>query len=89
MPLSLAMHRNVEILIGRLVTDPDLRRRFAGHPRAALRAQFLELTEVEEEALAAIDPAALRALAAALDARLCRAATATAPAEGAVPPTAC
>lgn len=87
--MSLAMHRNVEILIGRLVTDPDLRRRFAGHPRAALRAQLLELTQVEEEALAATDPAALCALAAELDSRLCRAATASAPAEGAAPPTAC
>lgn len=64
------MHRHVELLIGRLVTDPALRRRFADHPEEALRAQGLELTELEREALAALDPDAIRAFAAALDARL-------------------
>ena len=68
-----AMHRNVEVLIGRLATNPGLRRRFAEAPLEALREQGLELTEVELMALAATDPDAFRAIATALDARLKRA----------------
>jgi hypothetical protein len=68
------MHRNVETLIGRLATDPRLQSRFAEDPLEALREQGLELSEVEIAALAAIDPRAFRALTAALDPRLCRAA---------------
>jgi hypothetical protein len=68
-----AMHRNVEVLIGRLATDPDLRDRFARAPFDVLREQRLELSEVEIAALAATNPDAFRALAAALDARLRRA----------------
>jgi len=64
------MHRNVEVLIGRLATDPGLRRRFAAQPHQALREQALELTEVELEALAATDPEALRDFTATLDPRL-------------------
>lgn len=67
------MHRNVELLIGRLATDPRLRRRFAASPVALLRElaeEGLELTAVELEALATTDPEALRSFAAALDARL-------------------
>lgn len=67
------MHRNVEVLIGRLATDPELQRRFARRPREALATQGLELSEVERTALAALDPRALRAFSAALDARLRRA----------------
>lgn len=67
------MHKNVEVLIGRLATDPELRLRFAREPRAALREQGLELTELELVALAATDPEAFRALATALDGRLCKA----------------
>ncbi len=67
------MHRNVELLIGRLSTDSELRRRFANQPIEALREQGLELTELEQAALAATDPEAFGALAAALDARLCKA----------------
>jgi len=67
------MHRNVEVLIGRLATDPELLARFARRPLAVLDAQGLELSEVERAALAALDPEAFRALAAALDARLRRA----------------
>lgn len=67
------MHRNVEVLIGRLATDSALQRRFARQPREALAIQGLELTEVERAALAALDPEALRAFSAALDARLRRA----------------
>ena len=67
------MHRNIEILIGRLATDPELWRRFARHPESALAEQGLELTELERAALAATDPQAFRVLAAALDRRLRRA----------------
>ncbi|MGE0639429.1 MAG: Os1348 family NHLP clan protein [Thermoanaerobaculia bacterium] len=67
------MHRNVELLIGRLATDPKLRRRFAANPEAVLlelAGQGLELSEIELEALAATAPDAIRSFAAALDARL-------------------
>jgi len=70
------MHENVERLLGRLATDPKLRRRFAAHPIALLRELAeagLELTPVELAALAATDPEALHAFAAALDPRLLRA----------------
>lgn len=72
-----AMHRNVEQLLGRLATDPKLRRRFAANPEALLRELAeggLELTAVEFDALASTDPEALRAFAAALDSRLRKAA---------------
>lgn len=67
------MHKNVETLIGRLATDPKLRRRFAESPEAVLRElaeRGLELSAVELAALAALDPAALTSFAGALDARL-------------------
>jgi len=70
------MHKNIETLIGRLVTDPQLRRRFAENPTAVLEElseRGFELTEVELEALAATDPEALRSLAGSLDRRLVRA----------------
>jgi hypothetical protein len=70
------MHKNVEIVIGRLATDPRLQDRFAVEPREVLRDQGLELSEVETAALATTDPRAFRALTAALDARLCKAASA-------------
>jgi hypothetical protein len=68
--------RNVEILIGRLATDPDLRRRFAGDPVRVLhelRDQGFELGAVELEALAAIDAGAVQSFANALDRRIRRA----------------
>lgn len=64
------MHKNVEVLIGRLATDPELQRRFVEQPLAALREQRLELNEIEFAALAATDPDAFRALADALDSRI-------------------
>ena len=70
------MHKNVEILLGRLVTDTDLRRRFTESPEALLRelrGRGLELTEVELGAVAATDPRALATLADALDPRVRRA----------------
>lgn len=71
------MHRNVEVVIGRLVTDPALLSRFAKQPFEVLYQMRLELTDVEIEALAAIDPEAFRALAAALDPRLRKATLST------------
>jgi hypothetical protein len=64
------MHKNVEVLIGRLATDQELQSRFAEQPSQVLREQRLELTEIELAALAATDPQALRAFTAALDTRL-------------------
>jgi hypothetical protein len=67
------MHKNVEIVIGRLATDPQLQGRFALDPYQVLVEQGLELSEVETTALAGIDAGMLRAFSSALDARLCRA----------------
>jgi hypothetical protein len=69
-------HRNVENLIGRLATDPSLRRRFAVDPAGLLRElrdQGYELTQVELEALASTDADALRSFADTLDRRIRRA----------------
>ena len=69
-------HRNVETLIGRLATDPLLRRRFADDPAAVLR-EFQEdgyaLTAVELDALATTDPDAIRLFAESIDRRIRRA----------------
>ena len=72
------MHRNVELLIGRLATDPEFRRRFTAQPLEALRGEALELTGVEIAAIAATDPDAVAAFAESLDARLRRAPLASA-----------
>ena len=64
------MHKNVEVLIGRLATDPALQRRFAEQPLQVLAEQRLELSEVEIAALLATDLAALRTFSEALDTRL-------------------
>ena len=65
--------RSVEILIGRLVTDEELRERFVVAPLETLRfeqQQGLELTAAELDALLA-SPLSLRTrLAALLDERL-------------------
>jgi hypothetical protein len=65
--------RSVEILIGRLVTDEDLRRRFLAEPQETIRmAQQggLALTATEVDALLASPGALWEILAAALDPRL-------------------
>jgi hypothetical protein len=70
------MHKNVEHLLGRLATDPKLRRCFAADPEGVLRELAeagYELNEIELDALAATRPESLRSFAAALDARLQRA----------------
>ena len=66
-------HRNVEVLIGRLATDPRLRRRFEDGPIPLLHeliAQGYELTTIEIDALATIDTDAIRVLTGTLDPRL-------------------
>jgi hypothetical protein len=67
--------RNVELLIGRLVTDEDLRRRFARAPFEAL-AEFVdqgwELTRGEIDALVQIDITLCSRAAARLPSRLQR-----------------
>jgi hypothetical protein len=65
--------RNVEIVIGRLATDEEVRERFLVDPQveiAAMRREGLELTAIEAEALAALPARSLEALADALDPRL-------------------
>lgn len=82
------MHKNVEVLIGRLATDSKLRQRFAEDPMGSLGAiveQGLELTRVELEALASTDPAAIDRFAGSLDSRLRRASR---PADALLIPTA-
>jgi hypothetical protein len=68
--------RSVETLIGRLATDPELRRRFVHDPVRVLhelRDQGFELSAVELDALAATDAGAVRSFANALDRRIRRA----------------
>jgi hypothetical protein len=66
-------HRTVETLLGRLATDPALRRRFA-EDREALLEEFrslgYELTAIELEALASTEPNAIDRFAQSLDERL-------------------
>lgn len=65
--------RSVEILLGKLVTDEEIRQRFRVDPEAvfaAVRAQGLELSAVEAEALRGLEAGALDGLAGALDPRL-------------------
>ena len=65
--------RNVERVIGRLVTDEAFRRRFAQAPRAVLQglaAGGVELNPCELQALAAIDSRELARFADAIDPRL-------------------
>ncbi len=65
--------RNVERVIGRLVTDEAFRRQFASDPAAALREATsggAELNDCELRALATIDPRAVDRFAEALDPRI-------------------
>ncbi len=67
------MHRSIEILIGRLVTDEDFRAAFRRDPRAALASAHtwgLELSVGEVGALLETDRTLWDRVAAELDARL-------------------
>ena len=68
-------HRHVEMLIGRLATDPGLRRRFEDGPSELLReltAEGYEFSIIEIDALATIDRESIRRFASTLDSRLRR-----------------
>jgi hypothetical protein len=74
--------KSVEIVIGKLASDGELRERFRADRLATIRAlqeQGLELTAVEVSALVSIDAAAFDRLAAALDPRVQKAALVPAP----------
>lgn len=65
--------RNVETLLGRLLTDALLRQRFVDNAALVLeefRTEGHELTATELDALAATDRSVLRTLAEALDRRI-------------------
>ena len=65
--------RNVERVIGRLVTDESLRRRFAQDPQgtlAELAVSGIELTGCERAALGTLDVRQLDRFAEAVDPRL-------------------
>jgi hypothetical protein len=65
--------RNVELVIGKLATDEDFRRRFAGDPEAVLALAAglgLELTAVERQALIDLEMSACERFAACVDPRL-------------------
>ena len=67
------MHRSIEILIGRLVTDEDFRAAFRRDARTALanaRALGIELTRGEVAALLVTDRTLWDRMAAELDERL-------------------
>src|SRR2546422_6965582 len=55
-------HQSVELLIGKLVTDEELREAFQQNPHAVLawlRDQGLQLSSLEMDALKSIDPSEL------------------------------
>ena len=67
--------RNVELFIGRLLTDEELRQRFSHAPGEALEAfceQGWELTKSELEALAGLDVRLWQLCAEAVPSRLQR-----------------
>lgn len=65
--------RTIEIVIGRLATDEEVRERFLDDPQgaiASMRQEGLELTAIEADALSALPRKPLEALADAIDPRL-------------------
>jgi hypothetical protein len=79
-------HKSVEIVIGKLASDEELRGRFRQDRGAAIRwlqEQGLELTPIEAASLSAVDAGAFERLAAALDPRLQKASLKPAPEHGA------
>jgi hypothetical protein len=74
--------RSVEVIIGRLATDEELRLRFREAPEATLRAlaeQGLELTATEIASIVACGRRCVDALAGAIDPRLEKASLKPAP----------
>lgn len=65
--------KGVELLLGRLITDADFRRRFREEPAAACMGAALEVTTRELEAVLNIDPSAVDVFARHLDPRIVRA----------------
>jgi hypothetical protein len=68
----------VETVIGRLATDPRLRRQFLENPSGALAElcrQGMELSAIELDGLASTDATAIRTFANAIDPRIRRADT--------------
>ena len=66
-------HRSVELVIGRLATDEEFRRRFQKNREAAvaeLAAAGFDLTPVEQRALLDFDFAACQKFARCLDPRI-------------------
>ena len=66
--------RAVEQLLGRVITDPEFRRRFYEDAAATCDAAGLQLTQRELEAVQATAEMAVRAFSAHLDPRIVRAA---------------
>ena len=67
--------KNVEMVIGRLVTDAEFRRRFVLDPGGALeslRDSGVELNRVEKEELVTLDPEAFEVLVPIVSPRLQR-----------------
>jgi hypothetical protein len=64
--------RAVERTLGKLVTDEQFRQRFYTEPAAASFGAGLELTPEEMDALLRLPATVLTALAALVDARICR-----------------
>ena len=67
--------KTVQLIIGRLLTDEDLRQEFLDQPRetlAALREQGFELTPWEIDALIQTDPELWAVVAPLIDPRLQR-----------------
>src|SRR5437773_1821013 len=80
-------HQSVEILIGKLVTDEELREAFQQNPHGVLMwllRQGLQLSRLEIEALKSIKPSDLSGLADMIDRRLQKAALRRAPMTDAV-----
>lgn len=74
--------KSVEIVIGKLASDEELRDRFRSDRTATLRSlqeEGLELTAVEVASLAAVEPAAFERLASALDPRVRKASLSSVP----------
>ena len=76
--------KNVELVIGRLVTDADFRRLFERDPNAALellRDGGIELNRVERQELLSLDTEAFEVLVTTVSPRLQRAGFKSDPAE--------